>query len=987
MADQLVSKILIVACLALVAWAKPLDQIYKNEQYVMYSSTDTDDPSQHTIFVEGKRAMVFRVRACSSAHLLMASIYNHGMHTTDLTIGGSGNTKTVLKHHGSGKEVASADTENILHCNEMRSFWVSWAYGYFRVGWGSTLGVGIILNVEKTGDINHDVTAIGLYTEIGIAGVWEIEEHQFSNLLSIPPSGGEYPYPAMTWRTVQHAPGHFFYFTVKSCDVVSIYFATEFGAADFIMNLNQGGQNEIWKGSNKIAYNAEQTVSCTTFKTFWVSWWQNTITLGRGVIKYQNEILKAENAGVSNIYTLGFAAGANSKAMFDLSAKFDEMFAFVTKAPEDDYQHWLHISESNFVAFGVEACQSVQVVFSDSYGSISDNAIILQINWEGGSSYLKKRSGETLSSNSTQILECNSMTTIWASYANNAFRVGSSSTKGIGTFLAASTELDGRMTGIGFGSKVDAKWAIATIEPGVLRMNTDGNAGIDNYNTWATGNKKYYKEFKLDVCEGFARITLSPCLGCQSMESTGSYHIEVLKDTAKIVKRQGGVRTELKTISRSDIASCGTLLSYFVSWYEGIPVFGKGDLTSGETLLNLDEALPYSVNAISLSSDTKITWEMDMETGEQLSFQKKDKNLGYNWIKISPRLTWQRFWISGGDGEFFLSSKYGDDSNGYKFTFTNGLTTLQRNGQQIAQYSGITLDKNRRLLMVASWHDGQIRLGPETGGNVYIDYKDGNYMGVEAIGVLPYGDSAEVRMPHTFASELTFTSSANRQNVETWMELSHHDTLVFRVKSSSTAEILFAPFLYHDLVSDYYRLVIGDNSNSRVNIMRGDKIITGVNVQNILSGDEFRSFWVQWYHGEIVFGRGEHVGNDVIIAYYDPSPSPITAAGFTGFGNEVSWTVGLVPYGNLYDFEEPPSSGGGLSGGAIAGIIIGVLILVALIGGFVYLYAFGKLQYFGGSSSSSTGPSSRGPNRHEQFNNPLSYPDTNSVPGNQASSA
>ena len=74
------------------------------------------------------------------------------------------------------------------------------------------------------------------------------------NLLSIPPAEGQYPYPAMTWRTVQHAPGHVYYFTVRACEIVSIYFGTEFGAADYILNLNNGGHNEIWKGADRVVY-------------------------------------------------------------------------------------------------------------------------------------------------------------------------------------------------------------------------------------------------------------------------------------------------------------------------------------------------------------------------------------------------------------------------------------------------------------------------------------------------------------------------------------------------------------------------------------------------------------------------------------------------------------------------------------------------------------------------------------------------------------
>ena len=42
----------------------------------MYTDATSTDDSQHVIHVEGFKAMVFKVRACASAHMRMAGIYD-----------------------------------------------------------------------------------------------------------------------------------------------------------------------------------------------------------------------------------------------------------------------------------------------------------------------------------------------------------------------------------------------------------------------------------------------------------------------------------------------------------------------------------------------------------------------------------------------------------------------------------------------------------------------------------------------------------------------------------------------------------------------------------------------------------------------------------------------------------------------------------------------------------------------------------------------
>ena len=55
------------------------------------------------------------------------------------------------------------------------------------------------------------------------------------------------------------------------------------------------------------------------------------------------------------------------------------------------------------------------------------------------------------------------------------------------------------------------------ISAGLLRLTTEGIKTNENHDTWATGNRRFYKEFRLNLCSGLAKISLTPCLGCFRM--------------------------------------------------------------------------------------------------------------------------------------------------------------------------------------------------------------------------------------------------------------------------------------------------------------------------------------------------------------------------------------------------------------------------------------------------------------------------------------
>ena len=86
--------------------------------------------------------------------------------------GGWDNTKSVLRLSASGEEVAEADTDDILNCDEMKQFWVAWTDKIIRVGEGSEIGQLEILYYEDSNF--HPIFSVGFSTGYMAAGQWVV---------------------------------------------------------------------------------------------------------------------------------------------------------------------------------------------------------------------------------------------------------------------------------------------------------------------------------------------------------------------------------------------------------------------------------------------------------------------------------------------------------------------------------------------------------------------------------------------------------------------------------------------------------------------------------------------------------------------------------------------------------------------------------------------------------------------------------------------
>ena len=64
----------------------------------------------------------------------------------------------------------------------------------------------------------------------------------------------------------------------------------------------------------------------------------------------------------------------------------------------------------------------------------------------------------------------------------------------------------------------------------------------------------------------------------------------------------------------------------------------------------------------------------------------------------------------------------------------------------------------------------------------------------------------------------------------------------------------------------------------------GSENVKGVSAHGILSGDEFRAFWISWKNGLMEFGTGSTVGSSVVLQYNDTAPIQCNYLAVAGYG-------------------------------------------------------------------------------------------------------
>ena len=116
-------------------------------------------------------SITFQLKSCKDAAVLLSTAEDLvSPNFYEYFLGGSGNSKIFLSRK-SGANDASANSPNLLNCEQMTSLWLSWENGRIKAGTGSVVDQNVLFDwTDTTGPF--DIKGIGIMSAWGNSGEW-----------------------------------------------------------------------------------------------------------------------------------------------------------------------------------------------------------------------------------------------------------------------------------------------------------------------------------------------------------------------------------------------------------------------------------------------------------------------------------------------------------------------------------------------------------------------------------------------------------------------------------------------------------------------------------------------------------------------------------------------------------------------------------------------------------------------------------------------
>ena len=98
--------------------------------------------------------------------------------------------------------------------------------------------------------------------------------------------------------------------------------------------------------------------------------------------------------------------------------------------------------------------------------------------------------------------------------------------------------------------------------------------------------------------------------------------------------------------------------------------------------------------------------------------------------------------------------------------------------------------------------------------------------------------------------------------------LASHPYLIFQIQACSDANI----YLHTDPEKPEeanYEIHIGEHENSQTTILKDGVRQTSVTTEDVLDCNSYREFWIMWFLGHILVGKGSVLNEQIITIYKD----------------------------------------------------------------------------------------------------------------------
>ncbi|KAI0229902.1 hypothetical protein LSAT2_019688, partial [Lamellibrachia satsuma] len=774
------------------------------------------------LHVAGRTTIVYRVKACSDVHVIIAEqTKDLTTKATEIVTGAFGNSRAMIRKAVHGPEYVAANISNLLHCGEFRTFWVSWGGKLLRIGRGPTVGQQMFVTVPRT-SFSHVINVAGFSTYDGHSGSWTIPENTGSTLTVSTPGIYKYEY---VWKTVEQRDGSFA-FRVRACSDAYVAFGRETALpggyeVTFGASSNTKTCVRFW-GEEMSCKVHEGLLDCSKYRQLWVSWSGLVITAGQGEMPGQQVLVEYAMHEMNDVGALSFTTARQKSGEWLFEEDLENRFTVITaqdKKSTPSFDAWVFTPRQHFVSFQVKACKEVFLVISKQPGEVDDSSQLVYI---GGSDNTKTgirnifSPGPLLQVDTPSILDCGVPLSFWLSWHGRHLEFGKGDVYRQQRLLAWKPPGLDFVNAVGFATSAEngAIWTVRRNVGDELYLRTPST--YNHEQLWLTVRGHYFQTFRVRACSD-VHVALAQTRG---VIDVNSYEVILgYKGTQTVIREQMGIFKFVAKAETPDILSCHSLRSFWVSWIDGYIRVGQGYRYGERTLLTLQQPMPHPVTALSITTNHSTGhWMIDADRGDFVLLTTQEGGGKHKWLQLLPGNNWTYIQVAGSDVNVTLSAHYRDTSMIYVVTLDKqtDIVQLWRDAELLQTANAPNLlDPQELREFWMSWESGRIQFGHGRfrGQRIIIDFVDEKPRDVNAIA-LSGSKKAEWKLLLDQADELTYeTSSILDLDQQLWMTVRHAVSEQFTVTACDNAYVRLSS-IRHDVSSrSSYVLRIHDGSN------------------------------------------------------------------------------------------------------------------------------------------------------------------------------
>uniref|UniRef100_X2B7D1 Farnesoic acid O-methyl transferase domain-containing protein n=1 Tax=Capitella teleta TaxID=283909 RepID=X2B7D1_CAPTE len=226
-------------------------------------------------------------------------------------------------------------------------------------------------------------------------------------------------------------------FRVKACSDAHIAVAPTSGVDlteafyDIVLSGWENTRTQIRRVQNGLREDVSEPIDttglldCDHFKDFWVSWANNVVQVGKGIIPRHHVLLSHSLNDIYPIKAVAISTGFDHEGEWKIDNDNALWTAFATPVDFGYHYVWETVEHKQGIVFSVRACSDVHVILSDVIRDTADRYDIVIGGWANTKSAIRTfEQKEHVSVSTPEINSCQHHRAFWITWQNGAIEVG-----------------------------------------------------------------------------------------------------------------------------------------------------------------------------------------------------------------------------------------------------------------------------------------------------------------------------------------------------------------------------------------------------------------------------------------------------------------------------------------------------------------------------------------------------------------------------------